>query len=67
VGRGEKEPAWINEVRQATRRMLTDKRIRRARGPLVGWAITEKGLESLEASAWLVASIVEDDPLENDT
>jgi hypothetical protein len=47
--------------------MLTDKRIRRARGPLVGWAITEKGPESLEASAWLVASIVEDDPLENDT
>jgi hypothetical protein len=66
VGRGKKEPTWINEVRQASRRMLIHKRIRRARGSLVGWAITEKGLEWLEASAWLVASIVEDGPIEND-
>jgi hypothetical protein len=46
--------------------MLIHKRIRRARGSLVGWAITEKGLEWLEASAWVVASIVEDGTIEND-
>jgi hypothetical protein len=66
VGHTRKEPTWTNDIRQACRPMVTDKRIRRTRGSFVGWEITQKGLEWLEASAWLVASIVEDDPIEND-
>jgi hypothetical protein len=64
MGRGKNEPSWINAVRQASRRMLTDKRIRRARGPLVGWAITEKGLEWLEGTAWIGDSLVQGESID---
>src|SRR5580658_543951 len=63
VGRAEKEPIWIIEIRRASRRMARDKRTRRTRSPF-GWGITQKGLEWLEASARLVASIVEGEPID---
>jgi hypothetical protein len=59
VGRAKDEPTWINEIRQASRRMVTDKRIRRRRASFVGWEITEKGLEWLERSTWIGDSIVQ--------
>ena len=43
-----KEPTWTNEIRQACRAMVVDKRMRRTRGSLVGWQITQKGREWLE-------------------
>jgi hypothetical protein len=61
VGRTKKEPTWTIEIRQASRRMVIDKLIRRTKSPF-GWEITGKGLKWIGASAWLVSSINEDDP-----
>jgi hypothetical protein len=44
--------------------MVDDGRITRPSQGL--WEITEKGLEWHKASTWLVSSIVDDDPIDND-
>lgn len=67
VGRTKNEPTWINEIRQASRRMLTDKQIRRTRASFVGWEITQKGLEWLERSAWIGDSIAEGESIDQNT
>jgi hypothetical protein len=64
IGRTKKEPTWINEIRHASRLMVDDGRITRPSHGL--WEITEKGLEWHKASTWLVSSIVDDDPIDND-
>jgi hypothetical protein len=66
AGHMKKEPTWTIEIRQATRRMITDKRVRRTRSPF-GWEITQKGLEWLEGSAWIGASIAEGESIDQNT
>jgi hypothetical protein len=56
MGHAKKLPKWTIEIRQACRRMVVDKRVRRTRSPF-GWEITWRGLEWLdEASASLLLS-----------
>jgi hypothetical protein len=62
VGKSQKEPKWMNDIRQASRALVDDKRMRRASHGV--WEITEKGLKWLEASIGLVVDeILSDDDL----
>ena len=55
VGKSKKEPKWINDIRQASRPLVDDKRMQKVGHGV--WKFTEKGLKWLEHSGWLVDPI----------